>query len=69
VVIFYIIKEFVQPKMILTKREFQIWKETRRGERGAGGQADWQVIFKVRLGLGEIEGRDREIERHTNKET
>jgi hypothetical protein len=29
------------------------------------------VIFKVRLGLGEIEwrDRDREIERHRNKET
>jgi hypothetical protein len=27
-------------------------------------------IFKVRLGLGEIEGRDREIEGHRrNKET
>jgi hypothetical protein len=42
----------------------------RGGERGgwAGQQA---VIFKVRLGLGEIEGRHREteIERHRNKET
>jgi len=26
-------------------------------------------IFKVRLALGEIEGRYREIERHRNKET
>jgi hypothetical protein len=34
VVIFYIIKEFVQPKMSLNNREFQIWKERGRGERG-----------------------------------
>jgi hypothetical protein len=74
----YIIKEFVQPKMSL-KREFLIWKERGRGEsegvreKKRGRQAD---IFKVRLGLGEIDRyrrgerqRYREIERHRNKET
>ena len=43
--------------MSLNNREFLIWKERGRGvererERGAGEQAG---IFKVRLGLGEIE--------------
>jgi hypothetical protein len=33
--------------------------------RRAGQQAG---IFKVTLGLGEIEGREREIEIHRNKE-
>ena len=42
----------------------------RERERGAGRQAGQLAgIFKVMLGLGEIEGRDREIERHRNKET
>ncbi len=45
--------------MSLNNREFQIWKEKGRGEKGAGGH----VIFKVRPGLGEIEGRDRDTER------
>jgi hypothetical protein len=37
---------------------------------GVGGQGVKQAgIFKVRLGLGEIEWRVREIERHRNKET
>jgi hypothetical protein len=40
------------------------------GERERGGQAGQLAgTFKVMLGLGEIEGRDREIERHRNKET
>ncbi len=55
-------------------REFLILKEQGRGEserereRWVGRSA---VIFKVRLGLLEMEGRDREteIERHRNKET
>ncbi len=41
-----------------------------RGEREGGGWAGQEaVIFKVRLSLGEIEGRHREteIERHRNK--
>jgi hypothetical protein len=41
--------------MSLNNREFLIWKERGKGverERGAGEQAG---IFKVRLGLGEIE--------------
>jgi hypothetical protein len=55
--IFYNIKEFVQPKMSLYKREFLIWKERGKGPGGAvererGGQAG---IFKVRLGLGDID--------------
>jgi hypothetical protein len=40
--------------MSLNNGEFLIWKEE-------GGQQ--AVIFKVRLGLGEIEGRDRDTER------
>ncbi len=57
------VKEFFQPKVSLNNRKFIIWKE-REGvrERGVreGQHAD---IFKVRLGLGEIEGRDRDTER------
>jgi hypothetical protein len=35
----------------------------RERERERGGRVDQQtVIFKVRLGLGEIEGRDRDRE-------
>jgi hypothetical protein len=38
--------------------------ERERGERERGGWAGQQAdIFKVRLGLGEIEGRDRDTER------
>jgi hypothetical protein len=66
--IFYIIKEFVQPKMSLN-REFHIWKErgggggVREREGWVGGQADQQaVIFKARLGLGEMQGRNRDRE-------
>jgi hypothetical protein len=44
--IFYIIKEFVQPKITLNNRKFHIWKER---ERGAGRRVSWQVSF----------GRDR----------
>jgi hypothetical protein len=36
-------------------------------ERGVGKQVSRQAY--VRLGLGEIEGRCREIERYRNKET
>ncbi len=61
-------------------REFLIWKDQGRRvrERGRGGWEGQQgVIFKVRLGLGETEGRDRgerqrgetEIKRQRNKET
>jgi hypothetical protein len=52
-------------------REFLIWKERGRGERerGAGWQAGQQAgIFKVRLGLGVIEGRDRNTERQGDRE-
>jgi hypothetical protein len=56
--------------MSLTNREFLIRKERggRERERGwrEGQQAD---IFEVRLGLGEIEGRYRDIEGHRNEET
>jgi hypothetical protein len=62
----YIIKEFVQPKKSLSNSEFLIWKERGRGLEG-GGDREWggsvgqQVgIFKVRLGFGEIERRDRD---------
>ena len=69
--IFYIIKELVQPKMSLN-REFLIWKERGQGrerERGAGWQAGQQAgIFKVRLGLGVLEGRDRNTERQGERE-
>jgi hypothetical protein len=47
--------------------EFLIWKERERGcerERGGGGRAGQQRdILMVRLGLGEIEGRDRDTAR------
>jgi hypothetical protein len=65
----YNIKEFVQPKMCLSSSEFLIWKERWRGvgwvgREKAGGWAGHQAgIFKVRLGLGEIEWRDRYTER------
>jgi hypothetical protein len=39
--------------MSLNNREFLIWKER---ERGRG----WAGILKVRLGLGEVEERDRD---------
>jgi hypothetical protein len=51
--------------MSLNSREFLIWKERGRGgerNREVGGAGQPASIFKVRLGLGEIEGRDREIE-------
>ena len=55
-IIIYIIKEFVQPKKTPSNREFLIWKERGRGERERGGRAGQQAgIFKVRLGLVEIE--------------
>jgi hypothetical protein len=53
--------------MSLNNRES---KKRDRGDRGAGGRVGQQAgIFKVWLGLGEIEWRYREIERHINKET
>jgi hypothetical protein len=46
-------------------REFLIWKEQGRGcERERGG---W-MGFKVRLGLGEIEGRDRDRETYKQRD-
>jgi hypothetical protein len=49
--------------MSLNNREFHIWQERgmgpHGGERGVGQQAG---IFQVRLGSGEIEGRDRDTE-------
>ncbi len=61
------IKEFVQPKMSLNSREFLFWKESGWGKRERDGRASQQAgIFKVRLGLVEIES---EIQRHRNKET
>jgi hypothetical protein len=63
-IIFYIIKEFVQPKMSPTSRERE--REGVR-EREAGGQAGQQAgIFKVRSGLEEI---DIETEIKRNGET
>jgi hypothetical protein len=68
-----LIKELVQPKMSLIHNEFLIWKKRGRGEREkegrAGRSAGRHNLDKVRFWLGEIEGRDREIERHRNKET
>jgi hypothetical protein len=56
--------------MSLNDREFLLWKEMGRGEREkeAGGRAGRQAahqagIFKVRLGLEEMDGRDRDTER------
>ncbi len=47
--------------MSLSNREFLSWKKRGRGEVQVGGlQAS---IFKVRLGLGEIEGRDTDTKR------
>jgi hypothetical protein len=68
VVLIYKIKELVQPKMSLNNREFLIWKERgREWGRKRGGCAGQQAgIFKVRLGLGEIEWIYREIERYIN---
>ncbi len=65
---FLIIKEFVQPKKSLN-RESLIWKEQRRGwERERGGCAGQQaVIFKVRIGLGGIEGSYRETNKHRDR--
>ncbi len=60
------VKEFVQPKMSPNNREILIRKERKVGERirerEASGQLASQLtaIFKVRLGLREIKGRDRE---------
>jgi hypothetical protein len=51
-------KDFGQPKMRLNNREFLNWKERGGGVGGSAGS-----IFKVRLGLGEIEGRDRYTEK------
>jgi hypothetical protein len=49
----YIIKEFIQQKMNLNKREFLIWKEIVRGVRARDGQGQ-AGIFKVSLSWGEI---------------
>ncbi len=70
---FIFIKEFVQPKLSLNNRTFLILKERKGGDREghAGGQWVGQQagILKVRIGLGEIEGRDRDtIDRETNKQ-
>ena len=59
------VKEFVQPKMSPNNREIIIPKERKRGwenKREASEQLASQLaaIFKVRLGLREIKGRDRE---------
>jgi hypothetical protein len=59
----YILTEFIQPKMSLYSGDFLFLKERGKGVRERGGWAGHQaVIFKVRLGLGEIEGRDRDGE-------
>jgi hypothetical protein len=59
-------------------REFLIWKERGRGEKGRGRGLErerWAGrsagrIFKVRFGRErEKEGKDRDIERGTSKET
>ncbi len=60
--IIYIIKEFVQPKMSFNNREIEREGVRERGGRQAG-------LFKLRLGLGEIEGRDRETEIQRDRET
>ncbi len=45
-----------------------VCERERERERGVGGQAGQQAgIFKVRLGLGEIEGRDIEIKGHRDR--
>ena len=38
------------------------------GERERGGWAGQQVIFKVRLGLGEIEGKDKDRETYKQRD-
>jgi hypothetical protein len=48
--------------MSLNNREFLIWKDREGGDGSPG-------IFKVRLGLGEIEGRDRDTEKYRDKKT
>jgi hypothetical protein len=63
----YIIKEFVHPKRASATGNFLSGKREGAGggerERKWGGRAGQQAaIFKVRLGLGDIEGRDRVIE-------
>jgi hypothetical protein len=50
--------------MSLNSREFLIRKER---DRVVGRLGQLASIFKVRLGLGEIEGRDRETERQRNR--
>jgi hypothetical protein len=49
--------------MSLNNREFLIWKES-RGETGVGGCLGQQAgIFKVKIGLEKLEGRDTDTER------
>jgi hypothetical protein len=40
-ILFYRIKEFVQPKMSLNNSKFLIWKERGRGEREKEGAGRW----------------------------
>jgi hypothetical protein len=56
--VFYIIKEFVQPKMSLN-REFLIWKEQGRRCEWVGGSAGSHIDGKVRF------GRDIETKRQS----
>jgi hypothetical protein len=58
--------------MRFNSREFLIWKERGKGlerDRGVGERVSPASIFKVRLGLGEIQGRYRETERQRDRET
>jgi hypothetical protein len=57
--------------MSLNNREFLIWKERSRvRERDRGSWPGQQTgIFKVRLGLGETEGRDRDRDLKTKRQS
>jgi hypothetical protein len=46
-----------------------LYGKIEKGEREGGRAGQLAGIFKVRLGLGELEGRDRDTEIQRNRET